>query len=572
VSINPFTFSGASNLTDDQILDTFVHDYNHSRFIQSKRNVFLWGERGSGKTMMLLYNKLKMQRCLIGPDHVEMDVAYFPVYVSCITPVMSKREYLLLEDDFREAVISEHFLVLTVSLSLVSALLAVPDLINADYLEHIEEDINYLIDDVLEGNRNVFEKLQNHLTREFTRSQKIINSPSSNSFYENTLGFSSFIIPLVRIVNKYSRFKKTHTIFMMDDAHDLNHYQRAILNGWIAYRDNSLFSFKISAARSTDYDHCTLSGGAILQGHDYVAIDMEQSFQNTEANFSKLASHIIQKRLALAGITTEPEDFFPEDPTMCADIANCKEIATKQAKEKYTSSETKKIADYVYKYTRAIYFRTRHSKANKPKYSGLETITHLSTGVIRNLLEPCFEMYDEMASTSTEKSSPVNKITTRVQTDVITNRSKKYWEDLKDGVDRDISDCTKEQADMVYNLFTNLLTLMRVRLLDESCSEPRAVKFSISAPQEELMTQINPILDIARKAQLLYRRLGSDKDAGNQIFYYTPNRMLLVARGLDPIGQHATISIQAKYILGAMGGKEIPYKEKPTNQMSMFNE
>lgn len=572
MSINPFTFSGASNLTDNQILDTFVHDYNHSRFIQSKRNVFLWGERGSGKTMMLLYNKIKMQQCLISTDDVEMDAAYFPVYVSCITPVMSKREYLLLENDFKEAVISEHFLVLTVSLSLVSALLEVPDLIDDGDLEDIEEDINYLIDDVLEGKRNVFEKLQNHLTREFTRSQKEINSPSSDSFYENTLGFSSFIIPLVRIVNKYSRLKKIHTIFMMDDAHDLNHYQRAILNGWIAYRDNSLFSFKISAAKSTDYNHCTLSGGAILEGHDYVSMDMEQDFQNAEANFSKLAKHIIQKRLTLAGINITPEDFFPEDPKMSADIAKCKKIATKQAKEKFPPSETKKIADYVYKYTRSIYFRTRSRKANKPQYSGLETITHLSTGVIRNLLEPCFVMYDEMASASKEKPLPVNKITTPVQTKVITNMSKRYWEHLKDGVDRDISDCTKEQANMVHNLFTNLLTLMRVRLLDESCSEPRAVKFSISARQEELMTQIKPILDIARKAQLLYRRLGSDKDDGEQIFLYTPNRILLVARGMDPIGQHATISIQAKYILGAMEGKEIPYKEKPTNQMSIFNE
>ena len=34
---------------------------------------------------------------------------------------------------------------------------------------------------------------------------------------------------------------------MLDDAHDLNKYQREHLNSWIAYRDNSLFSFKIFA-------------------------------------------------------------------------------------------------------------------------------------------------------------------------------------------------------------------------------------------------------------------------------------------------------------------------------------
>ncbi len=42
---NPFIFAGATELTSDMILDYYIEDFNYSRFIQTKRNIFLVGER-----------------------------------------------------------------------------------------------------------------------------------------------------------------------------------------------------------------------------------------------------------------------------------------------------------------------------------------------------------------------------------------------------------------------------------------------------------------------------------------------------------------------------------------------
>ena len=41
-----------------------------------------------------------------------------------------------------------------------------------------------------------------------------------------------------------------------------------------------------------------------------------------------------------------------------------------------------------------MYFRERSAKANKPPYSGFETIVDISTGIVRNLLDPCYWMFD----------------------------------------------------------------------------------------------------------------------------------------------------------------------------------
>ena len=61
---NPFQFGAANDFSSDDILEYYIEDYNYSRFVNSTRNLFILGERGSGKTMTLLYHKLVTQRRL----------------------------------------------------------------------------------------------------------------------------------------------------------------------------------------------------------------------------------------------------------------------------------------------------------------------------------------------------------------------------------------------------------------------------------------------------------------------------------------------------------------------------
>lgn len=555
--MNPFIYSGASNLTEDQVIDSFVQDHNYSRFIQSQRNVFLWGERGSGKTMTLLYNRIQMKKALSEGGH---DVSFIPVYTSCITPLVFKREYLLLENDFKASVVSEHYLVLSLALSLANTLIDIDFDFTDEYFQEIEDEISYILDQDLPPGKNIFDKLRKYLRKEFSKTQREINRSESDSFFEDTFTFSSLVLPLMELFKDLPGICRPHFVLMLDDAHDLNKFQRSALNSWIAYRDNSFFSFKISAAKIVDYDLSTSTGGSILAGHDYVAIDLEKPYQNDDSSFGHLAKRIIERRLKICGYEKSADEFFPISPSMEDDLNEYRIRARQDALNKYSPNQTKEISDYVYKYYRAYYFRERDSRANRPKYSGFETITHLSSGVIRNLLEPCYWMYEDALSKSKENDD-ISEIDPITQSEVIQRLSNNLWERIRDGIDKQIVDCTRKQAEQIERLFNELAKLFRKRLLDKTCSEPRVITFTISVQTDSIMEQLNPILDISTRALLLYRRSGNAKDDGANEYYFSPNRMLWPSRGLDPVGQHGRVSIQAKHLLNAaVYGLEIPFK------------
>lgn len=73
-------------------------------------------------------------------------------------------------------------------------------------------------------------------------------------------------------------------MLMLDDVHDLNDEQLRTINSWIAYRDHSL-SDHILHLRLDRLHFKTTTGGTILEGHDFVQIDLEQPYHNEESNF-----------------------------------------------------------------------------------------------------------------------------------------------------------------------------------------------------------------------------------------------------------------------------------------------
>ena len=76
---------------------------------------------------------------------------------------------------------------------------------------------------------------------------------------------------------------------------------------------------------------------------------------------------------------------------------------------------------------------------------------------------------------------------------------------------------------------------------------------------EEYESLLLPLIDIARKAQLLYLRMSVAKTGARLETYYVPNRMLWPIKGLDPVGQHARVSLKVIDILNAVNGKKFPF-------------
>jgi hypothetical protein len=266
---------------------------------------------------------------------------------------------------------------------------------------------------------------------------------------------------------------------------------------------------------------------------------------------------------------------------MIEQLRKSEEAVRKEAIEKYGEGSSR-ISDYVYKYKRAHFFRSRPPTANRPEYSGFDTLVFLSTGVIRNLLVPCYWMYDKVLSLSSVKeergegaATLPSEIPSAVQSEIILARSRQLWDWVRNELDKSIEGCSRDNARRAYQLLDNLAILFRERLLKHK-SEPRANSFTISRQNDAGMQELESVLDILVAAQLLYVRSGAAKEKGKRESYYVPNRMLWPDRGLDPHGQHARVSIPAGELWAAADkNRPIPFDdddEKDSPQPRLFHE
>ena len=541
---NPFEYEAASNLSDNMVADYFIDDHNYSRFIQSRRNIFIVGDRGSGKTMALLYSSARIQRLIAVRQHREATLDHIGIYVPCITPLTYKPESNLLEP-FLSAVLSEHLLTLYIGHTIVSTLAEVPDVLRGVDENMLRAELSAVLAADLSPEMDFFNSIRIFLETQIRDTQRIAASRPLDAYHQETFSFASLVMPLLMICRRsIPSLAKTHFLLLIDDAHTLNERQFRTLNSWIAFRDHSLFSFKVATTKVFCGTRRTASGGSILEGHDYTTIDLEGPLQNRNTGFYQLARKVIERRLTEVGINKSPENFFPVNEAMQQDLLRAEAETRAIAEKKFGPKRKKTITDFVYKYARAKYFRDLPPKANLPPYSGFETMVFISTGVIRNLLEPCYWMFDKAVSSASSSSSAVSIefIKPTIQTKVIVDKSDATWRWLQERIANDVEGCSSKDGHRACRLLDALAAHFRKRLLAD-ISEPSALSFTVSHQNSSAMDNLRRLLNILQNAQLLYVRVGSAKDGGRREPYYVPNRILWPSRGLDPHGQHARVSL-----------------------------
>ena len=576
---NPFEFEAANKFSVQEMVNYFIPDENFTRFLDSRKNVFLVGDRGTGKTMALRYYSLevqfhKSQQVEVTPNS-QLD--HIGVYVPCRGPDVGKTEPDLL-DSFLGRLSGEHLLVTRMVAALSKALAGIPQLATESESQNLALELPFLLPWQLPAHGNIFSALALAAKAESRKAQQELNKRKPDSFYDNVATFGTVFQPLVEtLTSTVAALKNAHFSLMFDDAEELSELQNETLNSWIAVRDTSRISFKVATSAVDQRPLRTLNGGGLLERHDFIRVDLEQDFQNSDANYGKLAHKIVTRRLLDIGINVTPDDFFPVHPQMLKGLAEAEAKARAEAEIKF--SDDKKIRDYVYKMSRAYFFRDRPAKANRPPYSGFELMVHVSTGVIRYLLEPCYMMYDEALSAQEDKEQPVLSIKPSVQTNCLETLSKRRWEWINEGFNNSVPDCTWETAKKIYRLVDQLAVLFKHRLKTHA-SEPRAISFSISAwPRlsDDESVELQNILKIARRAQILFKRLSTGKTNGRADEYYTFDRLLWIDRGLDPVGQNARVSVEAQYLLeAARTGKPLPIssdaKRVGADSPELFNE
>ena len=567
---NPFVFDRPNNISVEDFIQFYIKENIYTRFLESTRNIVLIGVRGSGKTSTLRYYSFPVQ--YVNPE-VEDKFAVVGIHIPSKHPLFGKREYLLYESTNKQEVVVEHFLCVNILSCICDTFISTSDALNVskETEEEILSNLAFILGCDFPKSSSLFKSIKLYVDKEANSSQKRLNNDDFESFIDFSFSFSNTVIPFLEQLKLLPELKNSHFSLFFDDIQDLGPIHQSIINSWLAYRDNKLFSFKVATA-DIKPTYVTSTGGVILEGHDFVKIDLTKRLFNRASEFNKFAKDVVSKRLILAGIDSTIEDFLPESESFSEGLNEGKEKAREDAYKKYPNPSGTQISDHVAKYGRAIYFRERNPKSNLPVYSGFETLVDISTGVIRNLLTPIYFMYEKEISNTGQ--SVVNVIPPSIQRDIIIKRSEAFWEKIRD-IDSEIENCPEELGKYIHNFFDQLMIYLKKRLKDPDISEPRALNFIISqSASESEQHQIDEIINASLRSTLLYKRMVSHKSTGVKLPLYVPNRLMLPIHGLDPHGQYSHFPIPAKAFLeAAIHNKEIPLfteDESSSNQLELI--
>ena len=566
---NPFVFDRPDTIEVEEFIKYYIKDNTYTRFLESTRNIILIGVRGSGKTSTLRYYSLPVS---YHNPSIQEKFKLVGIHIPSKQPFLGKREYLLYNNENRQHVVVEHFLCINILSEICNTFLELNGVIsiNDDIREDILANLGYIFDTNFKNGSSLFDSIKLFVNKEANSSQRKLNNENFESFIDYAFNFNNTIIPLLEQLKKIPKLHNSHFSLFFDDIQDLGDIHQKIINSWISFRDNKLFSFKIATA-ATKPTFITSTGGLILEGHDFVRIDLTKGLFNKNSEFSQFAKDVIQKRLDIAGIRTTVDDFLPMSDSLRNDLKKGKQKAKELAKLKYPHPVGTQISDYIAKYARAISFRERNPKSNIPTYSGFETLVDISTGVIRNLLNPLYFMYEKELSQN-EHCKNISCIQPNTQKDIIKTKCDEFWEKIRN-IDSELENCTKDLARQINHFYNQLVEYLKKRLKDEEISEPRALNFIISEIEPEMEDMINKIIEASLKSTLLYERTISHKATGKKIPLYVPNRMMLPSHGLDPHGQYSHFPIKGRdFLEAAINNKPLPFfaeNSKNANQLKM---
>ncbi|HQS57744.1 MAG: hypothetical protein B7Y56_08270 [Gallionellales bacterium 35-53-114] len=571
---NPFSYEAATNLNIDEVLDWYVPDHNQGPLINSSRNLFLFGERGCGKSMTLRNYSLEAKIRRSTKLKIPLDLDYIGIYVKCNAPLIWKREYELIKRDdegkAKAALLSEHILSLWIARALVDQISQIPNLFDdPKELEQFSKRISYLIDVELPMDDQCLVFLSDHLEKRLNDAQVFLAERDPGKHLSTFRGFNSLVVQIMMRLRTLKCLMNSHFMIMLDDAQDLYSHQREAVNSWIAYRDHSIFSLKVAVARRQSYDFCTASGSSILEIHDFSSLDLQTPYQNSSSAYAKFVENVLTIRLEKSGISVPADKFFPPDAKFEQDIEDSINRCAVSYLKLNPGASTHQINNYIYKRGRAWYFRDRSPKANRPIYAGLETITEISTGVTRNVLEVAWRSFDLLASKDrTSKVYP--SIPTGLQSEAIFACSERLWNSLREGLHKRSARVTAQDSIKLLNLFEQLGQYYRRRLISD-ISEPRVLSFVISdvKANQVAANEVERILSLAFEHTLMFARPYHSRDGGTLETLYTANKLLWPTFGLDVVGQSGRASIKAQDLLAATSGKEIPFTIREVEQESI---
>ena len=203
--------------------------------------------------------------------------------------------------------------------------------------------------------------------------------------------------------------------------------------------------------------------------------------------------------------------------------------------------------DYVHRYAIPRLFQELRKTKKRRNYAGFENIVHLSSGVVRYFLEPCYLMFEELTLQKRESESRI-AIPPNLQGDVLFAFSEELILDLEK-IRKDLAPERISLLDRLGFLLNSLGTLFYENLTNPASRDARLFSFTVRG---EPSAEAREVLELGIRYRYFQLRTYSTKEGGGRERWYVLNRCLCPIYKLDPTGFGGRLSIQSLHLDLAM--------------------
>ena len=581
---NPFAVVSPEELSADEADQLFVEMHSDYPEITREGNTLITGARGCGKSMLI--------RCSL-PDVLMLrknlkfsDLPYLAVNVSIKKTSLNLQELHRLDKQHVPYLINEHFMALHVAMHtflMLSHINFSPDEYSPDEYKQFFENTysrllkvsgcNQCVDVDYSSANRFFESLYDHL---FLQSCEFIsylvglfNDKNADYTYSlPLLSYTRFLVPVLKKMMNLPGFPNGRPILIfIDDADNLSEIQTEILNSWLASRTQPTISLKVSAQIGLYKTYVTSTGVLVESPHDYQEINISTLYTTSSSGtYYEKAIQILFKRLQLCGymqdinpnnvgeVTAELVEFFPYYLKQQEGIAREADII----KERYEADgRGYRMNDDIRRYSTPNYIRRLgglSKSRNTYRYAGLDNIIHISSGIIRYLLDCTAKMFDLASGNKkyVNKDGKVTLISTEIQNRVLREKADFYiFTELKKinsskiaaaGPRIQITDNPNNVTDKLANLINAMGMTFHEILISGDVDDPfsgrserKVFSFALSNP-EAITDDLKQVLNLGVRLGFLHESYIGNKNGNGRTYLYVLNRCFAPIFTLDPTG------------------------------------
>jgi hypothetical protein len=602
---NPFLVYSPEEITPMEFKDSFVKEHTWINTLETPKDHFIYGSRGSGKSMLLTYLELAHQLCYFDNNLTaffeKKDNKYIGIMVHATLEGLNTDRYeLLVKNNLNQRSLIKDLcttdLIMAVLRRILRTFIEIP--VVSAYVDSISIDRvrGFCTETVLELDRKNIHSIQfENITKGtdgiaklagiFLEERDIIREYANDRFqlkdtaYEGNYPTFTFLLNTIKRL-KWLLDKQDFSIYILiDNGDDTKGIMQQCIDDLIAQREHRDICVKVAYKKGTFWNL-----GNIQWPHDYSQIDIDELYSTQHTVYYDRVKEIANKRLQNEAVHVNIEEYLPESTAERELLDSIKRKLEKDCSKEYEDgvkegkinrenlSKADFVTNRVSKYAQAELFR-QVRKTGK-SYAGFNNIVHLSSGIVRQFLDICALMFNEEVKKSSES---VKQISLQTQNVVIKTYADSFIDELErkfKGLEREENTEEAKYYQGLYNLVETLGNYYKERLENPALREPRVFTFTLKdRPADKA---VEKVLEIGVNENYFQSYWYSSKIGVGKYRGYAFNRRLCPRYSIDHTSFRGRIELTSSDIKDAiMQGKiaktSIARDEKDTFTLDEFS-